>query len=76
LSISKLISIIFLDDIALLMGGWDIVFKSRAKLYLFGCSDCITFLTVGLDVSTIFFFLKSILLSRLDVEYFVLVNLG
>jgi len=66
LSISRLIYITFLDDIDLLMGGCYIVFNRRAKLYFFACSGCIVFFTVGLDVSAIFFFLKSMLLSLLD----------
>ena len=75
LSISRLISMTFLEGIDLLVGGCYIVFNSRAKLYFLACYGCTVFLTVGFDVSTIFFFLKSMLLSLLDAEYLVLTNL-
>ena len=73
LSIYKFISITFLDDIDLLITlPCYIVFKRRAKLSLLACSGCKVLLTVVLDVYPGVFFLKSILLSLFDVEYFVL----
>jgi len=77
LSISKLISKTFFVDIDLVVGCcWSIVFSKRAKLYLFDCYGCIGFLTVAfVEAYGKGFFLKSMLLSLLLAEYFVLMYL-
>lgn len=73
LSIYRLISMTFLDDMGLV---WGSTFLSNlARLYFLELSEVADFFTVGLVDDSKGFFLKSEVRSLLVTEYLVFVNL-